>query len=76
MNMEDRQPLIFWENGHGNVIEVSDSYQNIARCLSEIFFQQLKKNGHANFQRKKQPPSLIVVVLPEGGNHIYTAVKQ
>lgn len=27
-------------------------------------------------QKKGSPPALIVVVLPEGGNDIYTAVKQ
>lgn len=27
-------------------------------------------------QKKGSPPSLIVVILPEGGNDIYTAVKQ
>ena len=27
-------------------------------------------------QKKGGPPTLIVVILPEGGNDIYTAVKQ
>lgn len=27
-------------------------------------------------QKKGAPPNLIVVILPEGGNDIYTAVKQ
>ena len=27
-------------------------------------------------QKKGSPPTLIVVILPEGGNDIYTAVKQ
>jgi eukaryotic translation initiation factor 2C len=57
INIQDRRPLIFWENGHGNVID------------------QLKKCGNASFKEKGKPPALIVVVLPEGGNHIYTAVK-
>lgn len=27
-------------------------------------------------QKKGAPPNLMVVILPEGGNDIYTAVKQ
>lgn len=27
-------------------------------------------------QKKGTPPNLMVVILPEGGNDIYTAVKQ
>jgi eukaryotic translation initiation factor 2C len=57
MKVEDRKPLVFYETGHGNIID------------------QLRKNGTASYQQKKEAPSLIVVVLPEGGNHIYTAVK-
>ena len=40
------------------------------------FLQQLKKAGKACVDQKKSPPNLIVVVLPEGGNDIYTAVKK
>ncbi|KAJ7611818.1 argonaute-like protein [Roridomyces roridus] len=36
---------------------------------------QLKNAGAACAQKMKAGPSLIVVVLPEGGNDIYTAVK-
>jgi len=36
----------------------------------------LKKAGKACFDAKKKGPELIVVVLPEGGNQIYTAVKK
>jgi len=57
MSITDTQPLIFWENGQGNIAE------------------QLKKAGKACVDQKGGPPSLIVVVLPEGGNDIYTAVK-
>lgn len=38
--------------------------------------QQLKKAGKACVDQKGDPPTLIVVVLPEGGNDIYTAVKK
>jgi eukaryotic translation initiation factor 2C len=57
MRVEDNRPLIFFENGQGNIGE------------------QLKKAGKACVDAKKSPPNLIVVVLPEGGNQIYTAVK-
>ncbi|KAF5390572.1 hypothetical protein D9757_002737 [Collybiopsis confluens] len=36
---------------------------------------QLKAVGKIIFDRYKKPPSLMVVVLPEGGNDIYTSVK-
>lgn len=36
---------------------------------------QLRAAGTECFQRTKQRPQLIVVVLPENGNDIYTAVK-
>jgi len=36
---------------------------------------QLKRAGKACVDQKGSPPNLIVVVLPEGGNDIYTAVK-
>jgi eukaryotic translation initiation factor 2C len=57
MTVTDNQPLIFWENGQGNIAD------------------QLRKAGKACFDQKGSPPNLIVVVLPEGGNDIYTAVK-
>ncbi|EIM88070.1 argonaute-like protein [Stereum hirsutum FP-91666 SS1] len=37
--------------------------------------QALKASGAACFQKTKQHPQLIIVVLPEVGNDIYTAVK-
>jgi len=57
MTVADLQPLIFWENGQGNIAD------------------QLRKAGKACVDQKGSPPNLIVVVLPEGGNDIYTAVK-
>jgi len=36
---------------------------------------QLRAAGRDCFNKHKQPPKLVVVVLPEGGNDIYTAVK-
>ncbi|KIK94706.1 hypothetical protein PAXRUDRAFT_827744 [Paxillus rubicundulus Ve08.2h10] len=37
--------------------------------------EQLRAAGNEVFQKTKQPPTLIVVVLPDNGNDIYTAVK-
>ncbi|KAH7914195.1 argonaute-like protein [Hygrophoropsis aurantiaca] len=37
---------------------------------------QLRAAGNDCFAKTKQRPNLIVVVLPDGGNDIYTAVKQ
>ncbi|PPQ95875.1 hypothetical protein CVT26_015567 [Gymnopilus dilepis] len=57
MTIEEPRPLIFYENGQGNIGE------------------QLRAAGKKCFDDKKTPPDVIVVVLPEGGNQIYTAVK-
>ncbi|KAH0839868.1 argonaute-like protein [Lanmaoa asiatica] len=38
--------------------------------------EQLRAAGNECFQKTKQRPTLIVVVLPDNGNDIYTAVKQ
>lgn len=38
--------------------------------------QQLRAAGGECFSRYKQRPTLIVVVLPDNANDIYTAVKQ
>ena len=73
--MNDTQPLIFWENGQGNIADVWFFSWNADVTLLS-FPQQLKKAGKACVDQKGSPPNLIVVVLPEGGNDIYTAVKK
>ncbi|KAG6837428.1 hypothetical protein H0H93_009522 [Arthromyces matolae] len=54
-------PVVRWENGQGRIED------------------QLKTAGLAVRDRpsnvRKLPPNLIVVILPEGGNDIYTSVK-
>ena len=45
-------------------------------CLNYSCFQQLRKAGQTCVQQKKEGPNLIVVILPDGGDDIYTAVKQ
>jgi hypothetical protein len=37
---------------------------------------QLRSIGSECFAKYQLPPNLYVVILPEGGNDIYTAVKQ
>ncbi|KAJ7578988.1 argonaute-like protein [Mycena floridula] len=37
--------------------------------------EQLQNIGRELFNTRKVPPTLFVVILPEGGNEIYTAVK-
>lgn len=44
--------------------------------LISFSLQQLRAAGGECKQKKGAPPNLIVVILPEGGNDIYTAVKQ
>jgi len=67
MQIEDREPLIFWENPHGNILEVSVRLRKqYLRCLAEIIYQQLKMRGQASIKAKGKDPTLIVVVLPEG----------
>lgn len=36
----------------------------------------LRKLGGEIYNQAKRPPALFVVILPEGGNEIYTEVKQ
>ena len=80
MTMTDTQPLIFWENGQGNIADVWFFFfsWNIRDADVTLLssHQQLKKAGKACVDQKGSPPNLIVVVLPEGGNDIYTAVKK
>lgn len=46
------------------------------RNLILHYFQQMKNAGRMVFQQKKVGPTLYVIVLPDGGDEIYTAVKQ
>ena len=80
--MKVSTPPIFWENGQGDISQVSNylySSSYLSHGLS--FIQQLRDAGlrAANsciVNGKKVGPNLLVVVLPEDGNDIYTAVKQ
>jgi len=38
--------------------------------------EQLRSVGSECISKHQHPPNLYVVILPEGGNDIYTAVKQ
>lgn len=69
--------MVTWQNGQGRIADVSGGILGrLFESDSERLFQQLRAAGAECFQRTKQRPQLIVVVLPENGNDIYTAVKQ
>ncbi|KNZ77926.1 Protein argonaute-2 [Termitomyces sp. J132] len=62
MRVRDPDPIIRWENAQGRVAE------------------QLRAAGSAAAEKAKREgfpggPNLIVVILPDGGNEIYNAVK-
>ena len=80
MTVSDTQPLIFWENGQGNIGDVCvfffSCYIQDADVTLLTFPQHMRKAGKACLDQKGSPPNLIVVVLPEGGNEIYSAVKK
>jgi eukaryotic translation initiation factor 2C len=48
------------------------TYENGQQNIGE----HLNSAGKAIYDKTKEGPSLFVVVLPENGNDIYTAVKQ
>ncbi|KAG6816930.1 hypothetical protein H0H87_001632 [Tephrocybe sp. NHM501043] len=54
-------PVIMWQNGQGRI---EDQLRGAGLAVRD-------RPGNVT----KSPPNLIVVVLPEGGNDIYTAVK-
>ncbi|KAM6501034.1 hypothetical protein JOM56_004048 [Amanita muscaria] len=57
MIVEDRAPIIKWEQGQGNISN------------------QIKAAGGDCAKKRGAGPNLVVVVLPEGGDDIYKAVK-
>ncbi|ESK91292.1 argonaute-like protein [Moniliophthora roreri MCA 2997] len=61
MSVQNDNPLVFWENGQGRIADQLRSAGLRAR--------------ETGVRGKKVGPNLIVVVLPEDGNEIYTAVK-
>jgi eukaryotic translation initiation factor 2C len=73
--VRDPNPLISWQNGQGRISEVR-VHSVFMLVLTPSFIQQLMSVGIECKQKKGMPPNLIVVILPEGGNDIYTAVKQ
>jgi eukaryotic translation initiation factor 2C len=64
-----------WENGQGNIGDVRALILTVLHDLT-LAPKQLRKAGAECAARSKGGPNLIVVVLPDGGNDIYTAVKQ
>jgi hypothetical protein len=75
-----KEPLISWENGQGRIHDVRvltnrSRYQPIHDDLAPPL-QQLRNLGMQCRQKHGGMPNLILVILPEGANDIYTAVKQ
>ncbi|KAG6902071.1 hypothetical protein C0995_004769 [Termitomyces sp. Mi166 len=62
MRVRDPQPIVRWENAQGKVADQ-------LRAAGAEAAEKAKKEGVPG------GPSLIVVVLPDGGNEIYNAVK-
>ncbi|KAG6899902.1 hypothetical protein C0993_005481, partial [Termitomyces sp. T159_Od127] len=62
MRVRDAQPIIRWENAQGKVADQ-------LRAAGSAAAEKAAKEGHPG------GPSLIVVILPDGGNDIYNAVK-
>ncbi|KAJ7481900.1 hypothetical protein FB451DRAFT_1171033 [Mycena latifolia] len=61
ITVTDASPIVRRLNGQSNI--------------PEEHFQGLLSAGRECFAKKKVAPTLFVVVLPEGGNEIYTIVK-
>jgi len=76
MSFAHSNPLVFNENGNGDVPKVSDLIPLHLPAIAKLPIQQLRAAGQKCFQQKGKPPSLVVVILPEGGDEIYTQVKQ
>jgi eukaryotic translation initiation factor 2C len=75
ISINPRPALIKWESGQGIIAQV---------CRLTLVLlvdglpspQQLRAAGAECQRLSKSLPTVIVVVLPDGGNDIYSAVKQ
>lgn len=75
ITVKSPQYIVQWHNGQGRIDEVSG--HGVSCVLATLnCAQQLRRLGGECMQKFKELPTLIVVILPEGGNDIYTAVKQ
>lgn len=75
----DGNPYIKYENGQGDIGAVCgchDELHQLHDLLVWFYQQQLRSVGKTFFDKTKKFPQLIVVILPEAGTDIYTAVKQ
>lgn len=68
------QPVVKYFNGQGNVANVPPPFY--PAIFTHGLFQELRTTGLEAKTKFGRPPSLFVIVLPENGNDIYTAVKQ
>lgn len=77
--MVNKDPIIRWGNAQGSVHEVSSVYTFLEGTVTYQPRQTLHIAGKECFEKlapPKAPPTLIVVVLPEGATNLYQAVKQ
>lgn len=66
--------VVKWESGQGNVSHVR--HLTAYPILLVTLPQQLRAACDECQEITKAPPTLIAVILPDGGTDIYTAVKQ
>jgi eukaryotic translation initiation factor 2C len=65
--------VVKWESGQGNI----DRVRHLAAYIVNADLPQQLRAACEECQRKaRAPPTLIVAVIPDGGNDIYTAIKQ
>jgi hypothetical protein len=71
------QPFIkYIANGQGVIDTVSEPVSKLHRCTCSYALKQLKEVGKECAAQRGGLPNLMVVILPERANEIYTAVKQ
>ena len=75
MQIGDKNPIVRWENGQGNIAAVSETAA-VTLFFTYISPQQIRAAGGECAKAKGGPPNLVVVILPDGGDDIYKAVKQ
>jgi eukaryotic translation initiation factor 2C len=66
--------VLKWESGQGNVGHVRHDTAYLTLLVTSP--QQLRAACDECQEITKAPPTLIAVILPDGGTDIYTAVKQ
>ncbi|KAF8197479.1 argonaute-like protein [Pholiota molesta] len=65
--------IVIYESPNRFNQQVAQEMARVSSMAQRV--SHLMKAGKACIDAKKGPPNLLVVILPEGGNQIYTAVK-